>query len=431
MPMLVRTRLSVMMLLFYASLGSWAVTAATYFKTPVSEGGLELTNWQTGLLYSTFAIGGLLALPLVGLLADRLFRAERVFAIAAVVCAGILFATSAWCHHAQLTLADESAAESIKPLVFPVLFVLLLVYSFFLQIGLPLATVLCLRNLPDPSHQFSRTRLWGTVGWIVVGVLMPNLVVVLSSQQFFLAGCLALVCGVYSWWLPPTRPKGQGRTLGEAFGLPALALLKERSFAVYLLVGFVLSVTNQFYGVYGHPFLTSRHFEHAERWMTVGQVVEVGCMFVIPLLRPAHNMKWLMLAGAVGGALRGFALAYGPDWLLIGLGVPMHGWQFAFYFVVAATYIDRQAPSHLRSSTQAIAAFVGGGLGPLVGNQFAVAVLPHGQVIADTEWTTFWLYPMGLCAVASLVFLVGFRTPEVAGVAREEFVETEIPVAQA
>ena len=434
MPALVRTRLSVMMLVFYASLGTWAVTASTYLKAPAEEGGLQLSHAQVGWIYSTFAIGGILANPLVGLLVDRLFRAERVFGVAGIVSGLILFGAGFWCDASLVNLRHSTNPAELNAAVFGWLFVIMICYSFALQIAMPLATVLSLRNLRDPAHQFSRTRMFGTVGWVIIGLLLPNLVTVISAQPFYLAGALMLVAGVYGFTLPATPPKGTGKGLAEAFGVPALALFRKRSFVVYISVAFVLSVTNQFYGVHGHPFLTERGFDHPERWMTIGQCLEVGCMFIIPLLKPAQTMKWLMLAGAVGGALRGVALAWGPDWLILGLGVPMHGWQFAFYFIVAATYIDREAPAHLRGSTQAIAAFVGGGLGPLVGNMFASRVLSSGA-----GWTTFWIWPMGICALAAVAFAVFFRTP-VRGTSPlivptrpqvDEYIETEIPAQQA
>lgn len=417
MPRYVRTRLSAMMFLFYFALGAWAVTTATYLKTPADAGGLSFSNVQVGWIYSTFALGGILAHPLVGLLVDRLFRAERVFGVASALCGLFLFAAAGWCQWNSPYLAavvasgDQAATEAVVRGVFWPLFALMLAHSFCLQIALPLCTVLSMRNLPDPTHQFSRVRMWGTVGWVVAGLLLGLILVPVSPQPFALAGAVAVLAGVYGVTLPGTRPKGTGKSLGEAFGLPAFALFRNRSFAVFVAVALVLSVMNQFYGVHGHRYLTERGVSRPERWMVIGQVVEVACMFVIPLLAPKRNMKWLMLIGAVGGAARGPVLAWGPDWLVFAFGVPMHGLHFAFFYVVAATFIDRQAPPHLRASAQAIAAFVSGGVGPLIGNTLAAAVLDAGTVDGRIDWAAFWMWPLAVCSLASVAFLVGFRTP--------------------
>ena len=80
-----------------------------------------------------------------------------------------------------------------------------------------------------------------------------------------------MAAGVYGFTLPATPPKGTGRSVGEAFGLPALGLFRDRSFVVFMAVAFVLSVTNQFYGVHAHRFFTERGLDHPERWIQTGK----------------------------------------------------------------------------------------------------------------------------------------------------------------
>lgn len=452
MPRLLRTRLSAMMFLLYCGLGAWSVTAGTYLLSSPINGGLNFTTGEVGWIYSTFALGAMLATPFVGLLADRLFRADRVFAVGSFGCAIFLFAAAWWCQASgpvidgvYRTVAAEvmtpgmpdlatvaampkdEVPESVKVAldrvnedprmreaasgVFWPLFALLLAQAVCLQTAMPLSTVLSLRNLPD-RDQFSRVRLFGTVGWIAVGMTMGLILNPVSSDPFLLAGALMLAAAVYGFlFLPRTEPKGHGKTLGEAFGLPAFGLFKDRSFLTYMVVALLVSQMNQFYGVYGHRFLTDAGFDKPERWMTIGQVVEVGCMFAIPLLKPRNTMKWLMLVGVTGGAVRGLAMATGPDWLVLGLGVPMHGWSFALFFVVAATFIDREAPPHLRASAQAIATFVAGGLGPWTGNLLAASVVDHYRTGTVIDWAAVWVVPLIGCALAAAVFALGFRTP--------------------
>jgi MFS family permease len=402
-----------MMFLFYSSLGSWAVTAATYLKKPAGDGGLNFDSHQTGWIFSTFALGGVLANPLVGLLADRLFRAERLLAAMCTVCGLFLVGAWWWCEVREpIQLATNP--DELKPVVdvtFAGLFAVMMAYSLCLQVAMPLVSVISLRNLPDPTTQFSRTRLWGTVGWVLVGLLMGFVVAPVSSQPFLMAAVLAFAVGGYALTLPPTPPRGQGKTLGEAFGLPALSLFRHRSFAVYILVGLALSVMNQFYAVHGHSYLTATGWQGAEQWMVIGQVVEVVCMFGIPLLDPKRRMKWLMLTGAIGGMVRGIALAWGGPWVVMAIGVPMHGWQFALFFITATTFVDRLAPPHLRASAQAIAAFVGGGVGPLLGNYLAAEVMDQCRTPTGLDWTTFWLWPLIGCGLAATAFALMFRTP--------------------
>jgi len=451
MQRFLRTRLSAMMFLVYFSLGAWGVTTATFLMSSPYRGGLNFSTEQVGWIYSTFAIGGMLATPLVGVLVDRLFHAERVLAVASLICGSFLILASGWCERGYPDIravyearVDVETADGV-PLrehpdfatrnppvavkeafervnesselrgatsrVFEPLFAIMLLQSFCAQIALTLCTVLTLRNLPDPAHQFARTRLFGTVGWVVVGLALGAVLRPISPEPFLLAGAVSLLLGIYGFTLPATPPKGHGKTLVEALGLPAFKLFRDRSFVAFILVALLTTQMNQFYGVYGHRFLTDQGLEKPERWMTIGQLVEVGCMFAIPLLDPKRNMKWLMLLGVAGSAVRAAAMIGGDTGWILALGVPMHGWSFALYFVVAATFIDREAPPTLRASAQAIAAFVTGGLGPWTGNMLAAAVVDRYRVGTVIDWPSVWVVPLIGCAIASLLFAILFRTP--------------------
>ena len=447
----VRTRLSAMMFLTYFSLGSWAVTAGTYLMSAPVKGGLNFTTEQVGWIYSTFAIGAMLATPLVGLLVDRLFRADRVFAAAACACGLCLLSASLWCErcfpdiedaygklmaeevvdgvplseHPQRGDADppetvKAAYERINNApemrdatshAFAPLFCIMLLQSFCLLIALTLTTVLSLRNLPDPGHQFARTRMFGTVGWVAVGLVMGAIVRPISAEPFLLASLAMLLVGVYGFTLPRTPPKGKGKSLGEAFGLPAFKLFRDRSFVVFIGVALLTAQMNQFYGVYGHRYLTDLGLPKPERWMTIGQILEIGCMFALPLLDPKRNMKWLMLVGVGASALRAGAMIGGKMSIVLAVGVPMHGLSFALYFVVAATFIDREAPPTLRASAQAIAAFVSSGLGPWTGNLMASTVVDHYRTGRTIDWSSVWMVPLMGSLVATVLFAVFFRTP--------------------
>ena len=49
--------------------------------------------------------------------------------------------------------------------------------------------------------------------------------------------------------------------------------------------------------------------------------------------------------------------------------------SYTFFFLVAATYLDREAPPHLRGSAQGIITFVAGGIGVLAGNTFSAEIV--------------------------------------------------------
>ena len=427
-PVLLRTRLSVMMFLYYFSVGAWLVTLSTYLMSAPVKGGLNFSTGQVGWIYSSFAIAGMTAPLVLGLLADRLFRADRVFSVAALVMAGLLTLAGWWCE-SHFPLADAAYRTALEseamadranqsPIVrrtataaFVPLMAIMIGVCFVSQICMILSTVIALRNLPDPSRGFSRTRVWGTIGWVVAGILLGMALTEVSSDGLYLGAASAAVAGVYGFTLPATPPGGAGRTLAEALGLRALGLLRDRSFAVFVGVAFLTTLLNQFYVVYAHRYLTDLGIANPVQVMTLGQVVEIGIMFLIPLLDPRRWTKALMAVGLAGYVVRAIAMRSGSETAVVAFGVTMHGWSYAFFAVVAATYIDRQAPWHLRASAQAIVAFATAGVGPWLGNMLAAEVVGVYRTGTMIDWPPVWDVPLVGCTAALGVFLIFFRTP--------------------
>jgi MFS family permease len=89
----------------------------------------------------------------------------------------------------------------------------------------------------------------------------------------------------------------------------------------------------------------------------------------------------------------------------------MHGWSYAFYYMVAATYLDQEAPPHLRASAQGIITFASGGVGVWAGNVFAGWVVDHHRAGTVIDWRPVWLVPLVGSAVALVVFALFFRPP--------------------
>jgi MFS family permease len=460
MPRLVRTRLSAMMFLFYFGLGSWVVTLSTYLMTAPIKGGLNFTTVEVGLIYSAFAFGGMLAPLMIGLLTDQLFRGEMVLGVASLLAAVLLFVAGLWCDAnfpgmdtayrlaagrewvdgqpalellAQLNGADlkgeeddatrdrirhaldrvnedpdvrQTAANTFRPL-----FGLMMAYCVFMQLALTLTTVVSLRNLPDPVQDFSRVRLFGTVGWIAAGNVVGWVLRPASSDILYLSAAGSAAVGVYAFTLPRTPPKGTGRSVAEAFGLPALRLFKDGSFVVFVVVAFFNTALNQFYVVYGHRYLTDMGVPAPVQVMTIAQVVEVACMFVLPLLGPKHRMKCLMAVGLAGYAVRGVVMTIGWVPAVVAIGVPMHGWGYAFFLLVASTYLDREAPPHLRASAQGIITFVSGGIGVWTGNLFASEVVDAYRIGTVIDWRAVWQIPLVASTGLFVAFLVFFRPP--------------------
>src|ERR1044071_10513525 len=145
---MIGARLSVMMFLQFFIWGCWFVTLGTFLAANFQASGA-----QTALAFSTQSWGAIIAPFVIGLIADRWFNAERILAALHLVGAMLMY---------QMFRAQDFA--QFYPYV--------LGYMIAYMPTLALVNSISFRQLSDPSRQFSLVRVWGTIGWIVAGLVI-------------------------------------------------------------------------------------------------------------------------------------------------------------------------------------------------------------------------------------------------------------------
>ncbi len=406
-------RLAAMMFLQYFGLSAMIVPLTRYLQTPPAEGGLGFSPTHVGYIYVTFAIGAIVAPLVVGLLADRWFAAEKVIAGTHAAMAALMGAAGWWCDTHDASAADP--ADAVGPL-----FALVLGYAIGTQITLTLSMVISFRNLPPSEGVFWYVRLTGTFGWIVAGVVVGWALNPISPQPLYVAAATSAVLAVFGLLLPHTPPKGYGRPAKEVIGLPAIKMFRDRSFVVFAAVLFLCNAMNQFYSLFVPPYLKDLGVQiNLGDWgrlapeviMTLAQWCEIGCMAMTPWLLRRFGLKRLMFLGLAGLVLRNTLLFTANVPGIVAVGLPMHGWGYAFYGMLGAYFVDREAPPHLRAGAQSLVTFLGSGPAVLLGNFLAgntVEVYRAGDV---TDWRAVWLVPLSGYVVALGVFVFLFREP--------------------
>ena len=409
----VSVRLAIMMFLQYIGLGGWIVPLTRYLPAAPAQGGLAFSPTEVGYVYMTLAVGGLVAPFVVGLLADRWFAAEKVIGWSHLAMALLIGLAGWWCDRHNGEAADPAAA--VGPLV-----VIMLLYSIGCQISLTLTNVISFRNLPDADSSFGYVRLVGTFGWVVGGVIVGWGLTPLSSQPLYFASGASLVMVVFSLWLPHTPPKGYGRPVSEVLGLPALQMMRDRSIVVFAAILFLGNLLNQFYILFAARYLAKHgvrvNLGSFGQWgpeviMTLAQWCEMACMAMTPLLVKHLGLKRLMVLGLTGWVVRN-ALFYSDNvsWV-VAVAIPMHGWSYAFFGMLGALFLDREAPAHLRAGTQSLVTFFASGPAVMAGYYFAARVVEAHSQDGETDWPAVWLIPFVGYIVALVVFAALFREP--------------------
>jgi nucleoside transporter len=390
----VRGRLSAMMFLQFFVWGAWFVTMGTYLLQ-----GLKFTGTQTAQAYSTMPWGAIVAPFLVGMIADRFFAAEKVLAVMHLVGAVLLYYVS--------TLTSPGA-----------FFWVLLLYALCYNPTLALVNAISFNQMVSPERQFPGIRVWGTIGWIVAGLLVGWMKVEATGTPLLVAAVASLLLGLFAFALPHTPPKSLGHkvTVRDVLGLDALGLMKNRSFFIFVLGSLLICVPLAFYYNFTNPFLNERGVVNAAGKQTIGQMSEVLFMLVMPFFFRKLGVKWMLLVGMAAWAGRYLLFAFGNAQELVWmyyLGIGLHGVCYDFFFVTGQIYVDRTAPKAIQASAQGFITLVTYGVGMLIGTWASGPIVdryasgPAEAVVHD--WTTIWMWPAAMAVVIILLFAFFFR----------------------
>lgn len=262
--------------------------------------------------------------------------------------------------------------------------------------------------------------LMGSVGWIAAGLLIGEMHLEYSADQFRLAALAAGAMGFYCLTLPHTPPlvSRASASLGELLGLDALKLLRVRSFAVFMAGSFLICVPLSFYFSWTNVFLNELGVPEPASKMTLGQASDVTFLFLMPFFFRLLRVKGIMLLGMLAWTVR-FALfglyASGTPWMgFLYTGILLHGMCYDFCFVMGRIYVDRRAPEHLRATAQGLLAFTTLGVGMFVGSWLSGVVGERYSHLSDAgvtthDWQHIWLIPAGMSAVVFIAFALLFK----------------------
>ncbi len=392
----IRLQLSAMMFLNFFIWGVWFVTMGTYLM----KGNIGASGGQTGLAYGTQCLGAIIAPFIIGMIADKFFAAQKILGVLHLAGAVLLY-----------LIATQDAFQSF--------YSLLLIYMVLYMPTLALVNSIALKQVSSAEKEFSGIRMWGTIGWIVAGLIIWWMAWEKDPATlhitFQLAAIVAGLFGIYSFFLPDTPPPkaGQKTSVGEMLGLDALKVLKDKNYLIFFLASILICIPLAFYYGQTNVFLNEAGMQGAAGKMTFGQVAETVFLFLMPWFFARFGTKQMLLIGMLAWVARYALFAYGDagtnSWMLF-TGIVLHGICYDFFFVTGQIYTDQKAGPKVRSSAQGLITLATYGVGMYIGFYLAGQYVDKYKTSDGLhDWRNIWIFPCLFAAGVALLFFVFFR----------------------
>lgn len=384
-------RLALMMFMQYMLFAIWWVPFAAYLAN------INITGARNAMLLSTMAIG-CLASPLLGMLADRYFPANRLLLVINLV-NGIL-----------LIIAGRLTDNNL----------LLAVLIFSMLLYMPtwaLTNAISMTHID--SEKFPRIRVFGSIGWVTAGVFSLISVKLLNTGfdgtniPFYYAGAASMLAGVLNLTLPMTPAPGKGTkgNIADAFGLRTLRFMTDKNFAAFIILSFLSVMPFSMYWSYCSEFLFDRGFEFITVTMNTGQIAEMLIMLSVPLMLSKFGLRKTMTLGMLAMGIRYAAFYLGVKIdasMTYFIGILVHGFIIGYFYTAGQIYVDKKMPAELKAQGQGFIFLVTWGVGLLISNFIARKIIDNYSDIYENvkvyDWTSIW----GITTIISVILIVAF-----------------------
>jgi len=398
-------QLSFMMFLEFFIWGGWFVTLGTFLGN-----NLEATAGQSSMAFSTQSWGAIIAPFIIGLIADRYFNAEKILGMLHLIGAFLMY-----------QMYNSTDFTSFYPYV--------LGYMILYMPTLALVNSISFNQMKDPAKEFSNIRVFGTIGWILAGLVISYVFVWDSPEAlgagmlkntFLMAGIASAILGVFSFTLPKTPPtvdKSEKVTISDMLGLDALKLLKDKNFLVFFISSVLICIPLAFYYQNANPFLAEIGLANPTGKMAIGQISEALFILALPFFFTKFGFKKTILVGMLAWTVRYLLFAYGNagelSFMLI-TGIALHGICYDFFFVSGQIYTDTKAGEKYKSAAQGLITLATYGVGMLIGFWIAGKITDSLTMEDGTHaWESIWIYPSAFAAVVFILFALIFKNEKV------------------
>ena len=393
----IKFQLSFMMFLEFFIWGGWFVTMGTFLSQSFNASGAQLAQ-----AYETQSIGAIIAPFVIGLIADRYFSAQKILGFLHIMGAILLYLAG-----------TSSDFISFYPFI--------LLYMILYMPTLALVNSVAFRQMKDPSKEFPPIRVFGTVGWIIAGLIIGYLgweSQELLTYTFYITASASALLGIFSFTLPDTPPKADkgDYSIRKILGLDALSLLKDTKYLIFFISSILICIPLAFYYQHANQFLNEIGMPRAAAVMTLGQISEALFILLLPIFLKRYGIKTTLIVGMLAWVVRYILFAYGDvgenAWMLI-FGVILHGICYDFFFVSGQIYTDTKAGPQIKSAAQGLITLATYGVGMLIGFWVAGKIADANIIDGSHDWEAIWIVPALFALGVFVLFALFFKNEKI------------------
>ncbi|KGM05926.1 Nucleoside:H+ symporter:Major facilitator superfamily [Methylophaga thiooxydans] len=342
----------------------------------------QLPYWRlSGFYFFYFACLGVLVPYWSLYLKWEGFSASDIGELTAILLASRIIAPNVWGwiadHHGQ-RMRIVRFASFAATLVFTAIFfnqsylwvaATLLLFSFFWNASLPQFEVTTLQHLGEHSHHYSKVRVWGSIGFIVIVMALGWLLEFFDPSIVPIALFLS-TAGI--WLVSLSVPESASRHMSLT-QVSLKTLLKRPAVIAFLLMCFLMQASHGPYYTFYTIYLEENGYGRGligQLW-ALGVFAEVIIFLFMHRWLPKFGLRYVLLVSLVLSACRWLLIALFPQNLpVLTFAQLLHAASYGTYHAAAIAWVHRHFTGKTQGRGQALYSSVsfgaGGALGSLI-----------------------------------------------------------------
>lgn len=244
---------------------------------------------------------------------------------------------------------------------------------------LPQLEVIALNVTDSDARRYSRVRLWGSVGFIILTVLTGKAIDVFSTEAPVVISAIALLALFVSSLVLIEKASSVNKQ--EAKG-SVWKLINTRVFWVFILSAVLLQVSFGTY--YGFFALYLRDLGYSGQatglFIALGVAAEIVIFLLAGRLIDYFGVKWILFISILLTAIRWLLLGTFPQFTtIIIVSQLLHAFSFGMTHAASVNFIHRYFGKSFQSRGQAIYISIAFGLGGAAGSYVAGILWMQGS----------------------------------------------------